>query len=490
MADTNKITYVSLENLGYYDEKLKAYVAAADKVVKDDLQAKIDAANLAIETEATTARAAEATNALAAENAQAAADKAQGEVDALEVYVGTFESETAKTVVEYIDAKTANIASDETVNALANRVKAIEDDYLVEADKTELTNAIEEEAKTARAAEQANAAAIKAVQDDYLKAADKTELANAIAAEKERAEGIESGLEERIETMEAFWEAAQADGTDSDVVDTLKEIQEYIASDETGAAAMAASIKQNSDDIDALEGRMDTAEGEIDDLQTTIATKSDKSALEAEEQARKDGDAALDTRLQKVESAVGEAGSVATDIATAKQEAIEAAAADAAEKDAQVLVDAKAYTDEKDTAMNARVQALEAVDHEHANKELLDTYTQTEADLADAVSKKHAHANAAELDKIADGDVAKWNAAEQNAKDYADGLNTAMDSRMNAVEALAAANKAAHEANAAAIALKADATALTAVSDRVGALETWHTNFAEAETTDIDALFA
>lgn len=58
--------------------------------------------------------------------------------------------------------------------------------------------------------------------------------------------------------------------------------------------------------------------------------------------------------------------------------------------------------------------------HTHDNKDLLDTYTQTETDLADAVSKKHNHANAAELDKIADGDVAKWNVAEQNAKDYAD----------------------------------------------------------------------
>ena len=42
----------------------------------------------------------------AAAAAKAADDKAvaaQGEVDALEVYVGTFTSENAKTVVEYID---------------------------------------------------------------------------------------------------------------------------------------------------------------------------------------------------------------------------------------------------------------------------------------------------------------------------------------------------------------------------------------------------
>ena len=76
---------------------------------------------------------------------------------------------------------------------------------------------------------------------------------------------------------------------------------------------------------------------------------------------------------------------------------------------------AKDYADDLDEAMNARVEALEAIDHEHANKALLDTYTQTEANLADAVAKKHEHANAAELAKIADGDKAKWDAV---AADY------------------------------------------------------------------------
>lgn len=71
---------------------------------------------------------------------------------------------------------------------------------------------------------------------------------------------------------------------------------------------------------------------------------------------------------------------------------------------------AKGYADGLNTAMNTRVEALEAVDHTHGNKELLDTYTQTEANLADAVAKKHAHTfNETELNKIVEGDVAKWN---------------------------------------------------------------------------------
>lgn len=45
-----------------------------------------------------------------------------------------------------------------------------------------------------------------------------------------------------------------------------------------------------------------------------------------------------------------------------------------------------------------RVTELEEEAHTHSNKALLDTYTQTESDLADAVSNKHSHENKALLD--------------------------------------------------------------------------------------------
>ena len=59
-------------------------------------------------------------------------------------------------------------------------------------------------------------------------------------------------------------------------------------------------------------------------------------------------------------------------------------------------------------------------DHTHANKALLDTYTQTEANLSDAVAKKHEHANQAELDLIASGDKAKWDSAATALNDKVD----------------------------------------------------------------------
>lgn len=71
-----------------------------------------------------------------------------------------------------------------------------------------------------------------------------------------------------------------------------------------------------------------------------------------------------------------------------------------------------------DTSVAAQIKAvtdpIAAKSHEHANKALLDTYTQTETNLADAVAKKHSHANATELAKFADGDKAKLDTAVQS----------------------------------------------------------------------------
>jgi hypothetical protein len=57
-----------------------------------------------------------------------------------------------------------------------------------------------------------------------------------------------------------------------------------------------------------------------------------------------------------------------------------------------------------DTYAQTEVNLADAVakKHSHANKALLDSYTQTEANIADAVSKKHTHANKTALDGIAE----------------------------------------------------------------------------------------
>lgn len=65
------------------------------------------------------------------------------------------------------------------------------------------------------------------------------------------------------------------------------------------------------------------------------------------------------------------------------------------------------------TGWNGAVSAQ----HTHANKALLDTYTQTEEDLAAAVGARHSHANKSVLDGITAALTGNWNAAYTHISD-------------------------------------------------------------------------
>ena len=73
-----------------------------------------------------------------------------------------------------------------------------------------------------------------------------------LTAETNRADGVEKALDGRLQTVEAFWKEALKDETDKNVIDTLKEIQEYIATDTSGASAMAAKINEHTDRLDGI----------------------------------------------------------------------------------------------------------------------------------------------------------------------------------------------------------------------------------------------
>lgn len=94
------------------------------------------------------------------------------------------------------------------------------------------------------------------------------------------------------------------------------------------------------------------------------------------------------------------------------------------------------------TALAARVTALETDSHTHANKAELDKIADGDKVKWDAAeAKAHEHANATVLNGVTAEKVATWDAAEQNAKDYADSLagdydvagaaSTALDSAKN-----------------------------------------------------------
>ena len=85
---------------------------------------------------------------------------------------------------------------------------------------------------------------------------------------------------------------------------------------------------------------------------------------------------------------------LSTDLKTVEDGMAEAIA-DAHTHDNKELLDSYNQT-------NADITDAISKKHTHSNKALLDSYTQTEANLADAVSKKHTHANKTVLDDLSD----------------------------------------------------------------------------------------
>ena len=563
MANTKK--YVSLDKLSLYDEKIKKVITDGDaaalasaKTYADGLAVNYDAAGAAATALADAKSYADGKDAAIAEAKKAGTDAAaaaavadgkavaaQGEVDALETYVGTFTHDTAKSVVEYINAKTDGIATSGNLEALAGRVTTvegkvatIEGDYLKASDKTELEGKITAAQNAADAAAGAvetlsgtHATDKKALEDAIALNADQTALdsvsavANAavkqsdydakvealeaederiaglVASEAERAAGAEEELGERLAEVEAFFKLTEGEQLDT-ALDTLVEIQKYVTDEGAAADQMVKDIAANKKAIEdhaaidhdfaaadatlkaelngeiakkadkttvegidgrvttaegkitTVEGKVSTLEGQMTTVQGAVATKAEAQALTDAVSALEGADTAIKGRLDAIETQLGTGeGSVSDQIADAKQEAIDAAATDAKNKADAAEKNAKGHADSLNTAMNTRVEALEAIDHTHANKALLDTYTQTEANLADAVAKKHEHSNMAVLEGITSTKVTAWDAAEGNAKGYADGLNTAMNTR-------------------------------------VATLESWHENFVECSQEDIQALFA
>lgn len=304
--------------------------------------------------------------------------KIEARVDALEAKF-TGEDSVADQIADAVAGETElREAADEE---LQKAIDAIEADYLKEEDKTELqgsidaleelvgdkkvseaiAEAVKEEADRAKGIEGGLETRLAAVEGDYLKTADKTELTEAIATAKQEAIATVLG-----------------EGTSADF-DTLKEVADWILSDTTGAAALqkdVADIKADylkGSDKTELEGKItaaqnaaDKAQGEVDALEEVVATKAAQADLE--------------TLAGRVTTAEGKIGTLESEMDEAQADII---ALETKVGDKTVSEQITAVTN----PLAERVVALEAIDHDHANM--------------------------AELNKIVDGDKAKWDAAVQ-----------------------------------------------------------------------------
>ena len=493
--------YVSLEKLSLYNDKIKKVitdgdadalanakqyfednadrfdVAGAAATAKTELQGKIDAlANGAVATNTAAIAKLNGDASTAGSVAKAVADSAatlQASIDAVDAIADQNAAD-----IDTLEGKVAALEAgtyDDTevrglISANTDAIDALEETHGT--DKTALEGAIALKAdKTALDAvsEVANAA-VK--QSDYntkvaaLEAEDER-IAGLVTAEVDRATEVEADFEERIAKMEVFWDTTEdADG----VVNKLKEIQDYIAGDETGAAEMAGNIQANTQaiaDMDAAYKLADTT------LQGNIDKKADASVVEAidgrvgalETASAKH---ALKTEVQAVSDALNEYKDAHTgDYTNDKIDELIKVVAD----DVAALNDTYASDEELTQAIEDEVSRANGA---YAAKSLETTVSEHKADTV-------AHITADER--------TAWNASEQNAKDYADGLNTAMTTKVDGAIERIGANETAIGTLNTTVAGKAAQSDLEAAVARIAANETAIANFVEVSEQEVLDLF-
>ena len=224
--------------------------------------------------------------------------------------------------------------------------------------------------------------------------------ADAAAAAQAHSEGVAADLAEAVEALEGADEAqvARIAALEGQIVGLsgamhFEGVKDELPADGTGYEQGDVIIVGNKEyvlngskfvefgDVDAqaeaiteLTGRMDVAEGEIDQLQkdvdaaeAAILLKAEQSYVDEAIGVLEEADEGLAGRIATLEGKFGgAAGSVEDQIADAKQAAIDAAAAAADEKDAEILKQAKQHADDEDAKIEARVEALETASATHA----------------------------------------------------------------------------------------------------------------------------
>lgn len=355
--------------------------------------------------------------------------KVQDEFDALETYIGTIpETAEATNIVAYVQEKTAGIATDTALEELTGRIKSaedaiseIEDDYLKAADKTELQGeisavqtAVDTEKSRAEGIEAGLRSDVNAIKGDYVKTADKEALQGSIDTVSGKVTtlvGEDVNKSVRTIANEELAKQLIAEGA-AESLDTLAEIAAWIQSHPDDAAAMNKAI----DDLEVLVGALPegvTATTVVGYIQELVA--AEKSRAEGIESG-------LNTRLEAVEAKFGNGeGNVEAQIATAKQEAINTAAADAKTKADAAEKNAKDYAD--GLAGNYATAAQGALANTAVQPDTLKSYyTKTEADTAFMDSTETNNAIDTKITALNLGTTYEPIGAETRAKEYADGL--------------------------------------------------------------------
>lgn len=234
------------------------------------------------------------------------------------------------------------------------------------------------------------------------------------------AKAYADGKDTAIAAAKKAGDDAQAD------VDALETKVGTVPADKTVVEMIAEAQTAATYDDTALKGRVSTVEGKVSTLVGSDASKSART-IASEEVAKivAGADASYDT-LKEIADWISSHKTDATAMnsaITALEGIVDGIGGDGEKATVvEYVTDAIAalkigdYAKAADlTALAGRVTTLEGKAHTHANKALLDTYTQTEVDLADAVAKKHEHSNKTVLDGITSAKVSAWDKVSEKA---------------------------------------------------------------------------
>lgn len=291
-----------------------------------------------------------------------------------------------------IEALQGLVGNTAVATQIANAIAALDlaNTYEAKGEAAKVQGKLDEEVLRAKAAEEANAAAAKAADDKAAAAQTAVDTLSGKVGEVPADKTV-------IQMISDAQTAATYD--DTQVKADIKANSDAIALLNDGAAVEGSVDYKIAQAVAAIMENPDETMNSINELVTWVNDHAQDALELSNKVSANEGDIAA------LEGLVGEKA-VATQITDAIAAALKiegvdkyALAADLtaaigriAAMEAKVAnwdaaeQNAKDYADGLNTAMNTRVEALEAIDHEHANKE--------------------------ELDKIAVGDKAKWDAKQ------------------------------------------------------------------------------
>lgn len=330
--------------------------------------------------EETRAKAVEAANA-------AAAKKAQDEVDALELYVGTIPANyTESNIVAFVQKRAeevlaaANGGSSETAASVAAALETYKSENNPKVQK--------------------NADDIAAIVADYLKAADKTELANSISANAGEITRIDNALKAAVENdgagLDSIKELAtwiEEHGEDAagyaDAIDALELlVGETAVATQIANAIAAENLAQyaKASNVDALSGTVDGVVAKVDTGDKTVSAYVSTAieAIKIGDYAKAADLALLAGRVSVNEGKIAdlEAADIALGSRVGTMEA-KVASWDAAEANAKAYADglAKNY-DAAGAAATAEANAKSYADSEINSKVIALTAAEIDAAIA------------------------------------------------------------------------------------------------------------